>query len=160
MLFFSTLKIPFFAATFPVPCRNFQIGYSALWGDAAAAFEPYERSKLICGFQSNMKSLQTLFYRAPEIVMSTAVYVCVGAIIGCTVEKKIMPNVKKLTRNIKCEKRRALVNLIAQCSLSATFAEYLKILMANKGSPGTISFAMAIFVMQPSIKEYISKIFC
>ena len=107
-----------------------------------------------------LKSLNTLFYRAPEIVISTAVYVCVGAIIGCTVEKQIMPKLKMLTLKIKCEKKRALLNLIVQCSLSATFAEYLKILMANKGSPGTISFGMATFVMQPSIKEYISIIFC
>jgi len=107
-----------------------------------------------------MKSLETLFFRAPEIVVSTAVYVCAGALIGCTVEKKLMPKVKKFTRTIECEKRRALANLIVQCSLSATFAEYLKILMNNKGSPGTIAFGMAIFVAQSSIKDYVKIVFC
>jgi len=107
-----------------------------------------------------MKSLEILYSRAPEIILSTVIYVCVGALIGCTVEKKIMPKVKGITRTIKGEKNRALVNLIVQCSLSAILAEYLKIVMSNKGSPGSISFGMATFVMQPSIKEYIGIIFC
>ena len=107
-----------------------------------------------------MNSLTTLINRAPAVLISTAIYVCFGAFIGCAVEKKIMPRIKEATNVIKCKKRRALANLLIQCSLTAILAEYLKILMANKGSPGAISFGMAVFVMQPSVREYAKIVFC
>ena len=111
-------------------------------------------------FEVQMNSVGTLVARAPTIVVSTAIYVCFGALIGCIVEKKLMPQVKTVTMNIQCEKRRALANLLIQCTATAILAEYLKILMANKGSPGAISFGMALFVMQPSIREYAKMVFC
>ncbi len=107
-----------------------------------------------------MNSLRTLANRAPNIVISTAIYVCFGALIGCTVEKKLMPSVKKATMIIECKRRRSLANLLIQCSITAILSEYLKILMANKGSPGAVSFGMAVFVMQPSIQEYSKIVFC
>ena len=152
-------KIPFFVKAFLVLCTNFQIRFSTRAGGVATS-TPLEPQKKFVKTTFKMNSLKTLFFRAPQVVISTTVYVCIGAVIGCTVEKRIMPNVKKITGIIQCEKRRALANLIAQCSLTAIFAEYLKIIMANKGSPGAISFGMATFVMQTSIKEYIKIVFC
>ena len=88
-----------------------------------------------------------------EILYSSAIYVMYGLGIGCLIETIIMPKLYHLTRRIDHEKARASANLILQTSFTAFFAECLKILMNNKGSPGAISLGAAIFVMQKSFNE-------
>ena len=105
------------------------------------------------------KTLITLGKRAPDIIFSSFIYVFIGLIIGCIIEHSIMPAIiHPITNKITCKRCRALINLTMQCSFTAILAEYLKIMMNNKGSPGAICLGIALFAMQKSIKDNIAAL--
>ncbi len=92
--------------------------------------------------------------KSREVFFYSFVYVFYGLGVGCFVEKVLMSKlIQPMTKRVENVRGRAFLEIFIQTSATAFFAELLKIVMNNKGSPGSISLGAAMFVMQTSFTK-------
>ena len=103
---------------------------------------------------------------AKFIALYSVVFCFAGLLIGCTVEKRIMPLLKKQLK-IGDRKMKSVILVILQVSLTALLAEIVRNLIksylprpggALVAASGGITFGLSAFMMQES-KDFKNKVF-